>query len=168
MTTTPPPGAPGDRLAYALNYALGTLQQAGSGYPRGMAAAILMATGRGLDQPPAAVTLVRNFDGDVIAVTLQAYRPDAAAADLADCMTPGHPTTDATIGDPARADMIGAWTDLHAAGQWDPRDIMVQAGPHGGSVMRVCDPDAPNPDHERVQFLVGVVDGLRILGLASQ
>lgn len=160
MTVTNP------NLARALNEALGTFSAAGSGYPRGMSAAILMTAPRGLARPPATVTLVRNFDGDVIGVTLQDTTADDA--DLPDALTPGNDQTNGTIGNPARADMIDTWHALHDANQWSDRDMLIQVSAAGGSVVTVCDADAPNPEWERAQFLAGLLDGLRLLAYASQ
>lgn len=150
MTTTPPPGAPGDRLAAAVNYAIGALQQSSGGYARGLAAALLLSAGLDRSQPMPLLTVIRA-EGMIAGISLQ-------------------PLTDATAGAccTARESVESAWQVLSDAGQWGDRDMLIQSGPHGGSVVPVCSPGATDVDLQRREFLVGAIEGLRIIWIASQ
>lgn len=150
MTTTPPPGAPGDRLDAAVNYAIGALQQSSGGYARGLAAALLLSVGLDRSQPMPLLTVIRA-EGVIVGVSLQPLTDDAAGACCA-----------------ARESVESVWASLAEADQWGERDMLIQSGPHGGTVVPVCSPGATDIDLQRREFLIGAIEGLRIIWIASQ
>lgn len=149
------PGAPGLPVAAAINYAIGALQRADDGFPRGMAAALVLFAGYDGPAPVPMATLVFGPARDVVGVTLQPIAGTRGHDDRAPCAT-------------ARQSIEDGWADAHAAGVWGPRDILVQAGPHGGTIVPVCSPTANDYEHQRRQFIQGVLAGLDLLRVASQ